>query len=406
MERGGTIAGMRSRYLPLWGCCGVAITIAWLVMNAGAAEPADIIRVIRPRVLKVEQIPCLRVPFGQPDDYKPSLVQLPNGQLLVVLFRGKRLENGKINETPVLYRSSDEGKTWSAGEVLQLKGREPYLSISNQGTLFITAHLLAQDIKNTDGYVYSLIHRSDDHGRTWSTIRFEPESFRDRTISLGSRNILQLADGSLLVGISEHAPRCQSMIWRSFDDGKTWSKKYRAKFEGVPKNYPYTLLGEAHFWQAKSKKLYAILRVGSGNSWPLKGRKDPGTSDQSERMVVYSSTDLGKTWQFRGDLGDYGQMYMSILQMGTGRLLLTYTQRDIAEQLGVRGALGVESRDGFTFDMNRDQIMIEMKTPRGTKSGGGFGPTIRLKDGTLLTVYTYRDASNIKHAEVVRWTLP
>ena len=32
--------------------------------------------------------------------------------------------------------------------------------------------------------------------------------------------------------------------------------------------------------------------------------------------------------------------------------------------------------------------------------------TMRLADGTLVTSYTYRDADNRKHAEVVRWRMP
>ena len=123
-------------------------------------------------------------------------------------------------------------------------------------------------------------------------------------------------------------------------------------------------------------------------------------------MIIYSSVDVGKTWSQVGDLGSYGQMYMSILRLGEERLLLTYTQRAIVTPLGVRGALGRESADGFDFDLTQDQILIDTKTPVGVASGGGFGPTLLLADGTLVTSYTYRDAENRKHAEVVRWKMP
>ena len=123
-------------------------------------------------------------------------------------------------------------------------------------------------------------------------------------------------------------------------------------------------------------------------------------------MLTYTSDDGGHKWKFFRDLGRYGQMYPSIARLGSNRLLLTFTQRAIAPQLGVRAVLGHETRDGFRFDMKVDELLLETKTPRGIASGGGFGPTIVLKDGTLITAYTYRDAKNVKHAEVVRWRMP
>ncbi|MFP6751439.1 MAG: hypothetical protein VB855_07170, partial [Pirellulaceae bacterium] len=186
----------------------------------------------------------------------------------------------------------------------------------------------------------------------------------------------------------------------------TWPETYQSHFSDVPEDYPYTLFGEAHLWQARSGKLYAILRVGAGNSWPLSGTTDPGNNDQSERMIIYSSLDGGRNWIRVQDLGGYGQMYMSVLRLGEGRLLLTYTQRAILQPLGVRAVLGREMEEGFRFEMKHDLMMIDIKTPAGVSSGGGFGPTVRLADGTLVTSYTYRDAENQKHAEVVRWNMP
>ena len=123
-------------------------------------------------------------------------------------------------------------------------------------------------------------------------------------------------------------------------------------------------------------------------------------------MIVDASTDRGRNWSKVRDLGDYGQMYMSILHLGDRRLLLTFTQRAVTPPLGVRAVLGRETNDGFEFDLEHDQIMLDTKTPVGQASGGGFGPTVRLKDGTLVTSYTYRGADNHRRAEVVRWRMP
>ena len=371
----------------------------------GAADAPIVVRNGKQIVRKT--IACQRIALGQPEDYKPSIVQLPNGELLLVVFSGESVGGGKIREITRLYRSKDLGLTWSGPELKpDLLGREPYLSITRSGTLLITGHLLSQDVRNKHGHTSSYLHRSTDGGRTWTSLRLQPKSFRKGTTVLTSRNVIELSDGSLMIGISEHAPKSQNVFWKSTDGGKTWSERFPVRFADVPSNYPYTILGEAHLWQARSGRLHAILRVGSANSWPIKGTKDPGNTDQSERMLTYTSSDEGHQWTFVDNLGNYGQMYPSIARVGQGRLLLTFTQRAIAPQLGVRAVLGRESRDGFRFDMKHDELLLETKTPQGKSSGGGFGPTIVLKDGTLVTAYTYRDAKNVKHAEVVRWRLP
>jgi len=383
-------------------CCSVSGSFT---QTARAADAPILVR--NGKQIAGTTIPCRRIALGEPEDYKPSVVQLPSGELLLVVFSGERVGGGKIREITRLYRSKDEGLSWSGPELQpRLLGREPYLSITRNGTLFITGHLLSQDIRNKHGHTHSYLHRSADGGRTWTSIRLQPKSFRKGTTVLTARNVLELADGSLLIGISEHAPRSGNVFWKSTDGGKRWSERFPATFAGVPPKYPYTILGEAHLWQARSGRLHAILRVGSANSWPIKNTKDPGNNDQSERMLTYTSADGGHKWTFTGDLGVYGQMYPAIARLPGNRLLLTFTQRALAPQLGVRAVLGLETRDGFRFDMKHDELLLETKTPKGKSSGGGFGPTIVLKDGTLLTAYTYRDAKNVKHAEVVRWQLP
>ena len=65
------------------------------------------------------------------------------------------------------------------------------------------------------------------------------------------------------------------------------------------------------------------------------------------------------------------------------------------------------------------ELVIEGKTPWGMASGGGFGNTVQLADGSLVSCYTYatlprrsglrstsRGADNQTHLEVARWSLP
>ena len=72
----------------------------------------------------------------------------------------------------------------------------------------------------------------------------------------------------------------------------------------------------------------------------------------------------------------------------------------------VRAIPGVETDEGFEFDLVHDRIMLDTRTPVGKFQGGGFGPTVQLGDGTLVTSYSYRGTDDKTHLEVVRWHLP
>ena len=106
-------------------------------------------------------------------------------------------------------------------------------------------------------------------------------------------------------------------------------------------------------------------------------------------------------------------MYPALLRLKDGRLLLTFTLRTAVapnvKPLGVRCVVGRETDDGFNFDFKHDRIIISAKTPEDSLSGGGFGPTVQLDDGTLLTAYSYAGKDRYPddlRIEVVRWRLP
>src|SRR5207247_641405 len=128
------------------------------------------------------------------------------------------------------------------------------------------------------------------------------------------------------------------------------------------------------------------VRVDS-NELPIKGRPIKSKDDQSDHFILFWSADGGRTFERGPDFGDYGEMYMSILRLREARLLLTFTVRDLRPPLGVRAVPGVETDDGFAFDFAADRVMLDTRTPPGKAQGGGFGPTVQLEDGTLVTAY-------------------
>ena len=91
---------------------------------------------------------------------------------------------------------------------------------------------------------------------------------------------------------------------------------------------------------------------------------------------------------------------MSILRLRDRRLLLTFTVRDLHPPIGVRAIPGVETDDGFAFDFAHDRLMLDTQT--GDRyQGGGFGPTVQLDDGTLVTSCSYRGDDDKTHIEVI-----
>ncbi len=396
---------LKHRWIPFAVLCGMAAPIS------RADDAASSLAVRSSRVLP-EKLPVERIPVGEPDDYKPCIARLGSGELRLIAFHQYALKGdprGPVREDMILFRSTDDGRTWSKSDALPIVGREPYFSLTKHGTLFITAHLLERDERNRHGYLYCYVHRSADKGRTWSTapiLSQDVPEVGDKTWTHTSRNVLELADGTLILGVS--APKGNDYLWRSGDGGETWDRTLRCEFEGLDKQqiwWPFW--AETVFWQSRNGDLLALLRVDS-KVFPLPESEVPeGYGDQSERLVVFRSRNGGGNWALDKPLGStYGEMYPAILRLADGRLLMTFTVRAVKTPLGVHAVLGTESDDGFEFDFQHDRVVIDAKTPVGSASGGGFGPTVQAADGTLITAYSYRGADSTTHLEVARWRLP
>jgi hypothetical protein len=397
----------------LLGMCAVTSSLAL----------ADSLRVVHPKSIPADLIDCQRVGLGEPDDYKPCVVALPDGSLRLVAFHQFRKDGDKLLawkpgqpglvEQMLMFRSDDAGRTWSRAVRVNLLGREPYFSVLRDGTLFITTALIDLDIRNTSGKTESYLHRSTDGGLTWETTPLKLD-VPGKNWVVSSRNVLELADGTLILGVSSVGDR--DFLWRSHDKGKTWDRSLTCSFQGVDKSriwWPF--MGETVFWQAGNGDLLGLWRV-DHLVFPLPGAAPPKQRDDTyERMIVFRSKDAGRTWTREPELGSgYTEYYPSILRLsgsgggGGARLLLTFTVRGRVsqQQIGVQAVLGRETPDGFTFDFTSHRLILDDRTPANQQQGGGFGPTVQTMDGTLVTSYSYRGSDGKTHLEVVRWKLP
>ena len=227
-------------------------------------------------------------------------------------------------------------------------GGEPYLTALSDGTLMMTGDPFRRTPDGGDRSTYHFVHRSEDGGATWTN----PETASvpsNGNVMVGARNVLQLPDRSLFFGFSDRddtnpartGPR--EYIRRSLDGGRTWSETFSACIEGVPKGYPYAMFEETHLWQARSGRIYALMRVHPGE-FPLSNRAVPSIPP--------------------------GRTYMDM-------------------------------RDEWTPGQRP-------YTPMNQVSGGGFGPTVEMSGGMLISAYSYRTGKDNKedlHTEVVRWRL-
>jgi hypothetical protein len=381
-------------------------------LSSGGPLWTSIVNVRNPVSLPA-QMAAQRVPVGLTGDYKPNLVILPSGEMLLVMFQPVNNPNGTYQENMIMYRSEDGGQTWGTRDTLPLLGREPYFTLLKDGTLFMTASFISADYRNTEGYTYAIVYKSTDGGETWTTMPILSQDVLNvaaGTETVTSRNLIQLADGTLVLGVG--AGTNVDYLWRSQDEGATWDKTLQvaapAGYNEAANGIPW--LEEFWFTLAPNGDLLGFQRGYATALPPLAGTQYPpnaSTDDNTTLLSLFRSHDGGATWTLDPPLGTtYGEMYPSLLPLSDSSVLFTYTVRALQPQLGVQAVLGSVTSTSYALNFDSDVLLLDEETPANEPSGGGFGNTVRTADGTLVTAYSYRGSDGNTHAEVVRWDLP
>ena len=381
-----------------------------------APVPDDAIVIKDPARLPA-RIPCRRTPLGVPDDYKPWVVQCRNGELLIVAFCYGGVPYA---ERAVFWRSGDAGKTWGPREERRdIHGREFSLNCLSDGTLIMPCYLLQQDAHNKAGYLYCMLYRSTDNGKSWSVSRIGPEGYPARAEMAPERTVTEMPDPDdpnktmAMLGVGQQqggsSNPLHTYLWRSRDSGATWDKTLKLDTQNHIDVDGF--FSQSATYRQVSGKLLHVIRVDArGPHWEVPDLKTAGkiATDQADRMMLWESTDNGASWQRHGKYGTFGaggEMYPRFLRLKDGRLLLTFTVRSSSTDgyaLGLRAI--VSHDDGESWDFERDRLVISYVNEGA--SGGGYGNTIQLDDGALLSVYSFRGNDGATHVEAVRWKLP
>jgi len=276
-----------------------------------------------------------------------TLVEVAPGRLLAAWFGGQAEGARDVK----IWGSAYDGKTWSAPAVLAEEPGfpcwNPVLFRSRAGTLFLW-YKAGPNPQTWTGFV----RRSADDGKTWSAIEMLPAGF------LGpiKNKPIQLADGTLLAptSVESHRAWC-CWVERSRDDGKTWQRRGPIQVPGKPYGLiqPTLLdLGSGRVLAlCRSRGMHRICQAEStdgGETWSdahMTDLPNPGSGIDAVRtsggdlFLVYNHTETsrsplnlahstdGKAWRMVQTLeeqpGEFS--YPAIIQAGDGQLHIAYT---------------------------------------------------------------------------------
>jgi len=223
------------------------------------------------------------------DDRDASIVQLPNGELLVT-FMNYDVRRPSGSHKTFTVRSTDSGKTWSEPKMVPTPFSQ-LVAISTPSRLMPDGRLLLTPYGNNTGdprrYKHAAVLESRDLGQTWTTLA----EIKTERPPLLEPDIVRLPDRLFVM-------MRPVMTWsESTDGGRTWSDP---KGLGISGDCPYLLLTSKN-----------ILLCG------IRHRPTRSTS------VIYS-TDFAKTWRGPVPVDNVGGAYPSMVELPDGRILIVY----------------------------------------------------------------------------------
>ena len=146
-----------------------------------------------------------------------------------------------------MYKSRDNGKTWSLESIEMKKDSRGFLSVPNgacdpgitikhgphKGRLLVPSRVMPNYRKHDENKGYTCAVYSDDHGKTWELSEPFP---LDGT---GESGLVELSDGTIYINSRTHTRKGNRWVAYSDDSGETWRDLHQDDelFDGPPDVY-------------------------------------------------------------------------------------------------------------------------------------------------------------------------
>lgn len=310
----------------------------------------------------------------------PSICRTASGELLCVFYLGTGhvSPDGKI----AMVRSSDEGKTWSKPEVVidtPMDDRDPSIMQTKSGRILVNFFVLDgvnwsnYKDRTTRPWPRAHVAWSDDGGKTFCEPRPIDVGWR---WSATSDEVIQLPDGTLLMGVYGHLPEDKhdrAAVAVSSDNGETWNA-----------TKPITIAGDQSGVMDFQEP--ALLRMPDGTIiCSLR------TTNAGFHLFETRSSDNGKTWSKPIDTFLHGQA-SNLLYHSSGVVFQSY--RSWSQNWKVLGAAAVFGEPGKPWNPAREFALV---TVGGDVS---YPSAVELSDGSIYCVYYTREHRTIEAAVI------
>ena len=298
-------------------------------------------------------------------NHAPSVVTLPNGNLLAVWFSAPF--EASVDQVILGSYSSDSGKSWSRATVLQDVPRKSdfdpaFISDGNKTLFFYSVgrHNIYPAVRNEKNAVglqsfNTWLRISDDSGRTWSEPRLVGEHVFCRS------NGVRLSTGELLLPI--YGPPDVAGVLKSTDDGRTW-KRFGSISTSAGADEP-TLA------ELSSGTVLMVLRTRDGYFWTTRSQDKGETWSRPERSQIHSAATSS-----------------NLFRLKDGRLLLTLDESTARVRTPL--VMRLSSNDGESWGSPVQLDAVTVPQPGDAVWGRQvtYPSVAQLSDGTVVVVWT------------------
>ena len=309
-----------------------------------------------------------------------------------------------------LFRSGDEGKTWSSRILPLPTGYRCMAFTVLRNDTFLLLSGVPNAVKGDAARAAMQLYTCSDKGKTWEPVaKITSNPFEQ--IGEGALSLTQLTDGTVLLPVTrwndaaDGERKSLHSVYFSSDRGRSLSVSYPT----FPDCY------ETHVIEHQSGKLLGAFRHQRKRrpSESIDEIEALGGSPEHDYAVfkhvfLGDSDDGGKTWKNFRPLLDrngralltFGEAHGQLVQVPDGRVVLVHDCRYPYEQGETRARVSHDG--GKTWDPKVFHLSF----------GHGYPSSVALPDGTIVTVTgstAYSSSATARSkwtADAIRWRLP